>query len=224
MASLGWLLNLGFAGSQATGVEVGATSQLGSYSASGAITLERVSGGTSQLGAITATGGITLERAIGATSQLGTYSASGGISVVDPKFLGGTSQLGAYSASGGITLERILGATSQLGGYTASGGITVSGEVATVSGGAKPRRRHRQFANIDGKLVEVASFKEAQALIDHFNKGKAVKKAKKRRLTFANGPYVSVYDADAMPQRDIKKLLKSYHDDEEMLLLLMMVA
>ena len=55
MASLGWLLNLGFGGSAETAIELGATSQLG---------------------AVTSTGGITRERNLGSTSQLGGYSST----------------------------------------------------------------------------------------------------------------------------------------------------
>ena len=70
-------------GQKAVGVTIGGTSQVGAYSSTGGITLERTIGGTSQIAAFSSTGGITLERALGGTSQLGVITSSGGIQVGD---------------------------------------------------------------------------------------------------------------------------------------------
>jgi len=87
-------------------------------------------GGTSQLEAFDASGGITLERIIGGTSQLEAYDSSGGITVGENAVeVGAVSQIEAFDSSGGITLERVLGATSQIEAFGSSGGITIVGAV-----------------------------------------------------------------------------------------------
>lgn len=74
------LLLLGQAAGENT---LGGTSQLGGYSSTGGVTIERVLGGTSQVAAYDSSGGITLERSLGGTSQLEAYASTGGITIGD---------------------------------------------------------------------------------------------------------------------------------------------
>jgi len=169
-------------------------------------------------------GGAVVE--IGGTSQLEAYSSSGVITL--ERVIGGTSQIEAYSSSGGITVERTLGSTSQLPAFTSSGGITVGTPVETTAaggGGGYRKRKQRQFANIDGKLVEVASYAEAVKLYQHINKTK--KKPKKRRIKLKfNGAYVSIFDDpdDLLSVKELRDTLDHDHQLEEEAMILLLLA
>ena len=81
-------------------IELGATSQIGAYAASGVLTIEQVLGATSQIGAYDATGVLTVEQALGATSQLGAYSASGVIQVGEVVEVDEDQPTGGWSRGG----------------------------------------------------------------------------------------------------------------------------
>jgi hypothetical protein len=238
-----------FAGVAAfTAVGQGLTVVSGDYSFAGVASFAAT--GTSTSSGVGSFAGVAAFNAVGAPVTEATYSFTGS-SVVSGVGTGRIDATGAFAgtssfafvsgapgeaegtftgtsvfaAVGESTNEAVYSFTgSSVFAFVGSGGAPAA---AAVTGGAGRRRKHRQFVNLDGNLVEVRSFKEAEKLIQHFNKGKQEKKPKKlkkRRLSFNNGPYVSVYDAYSMPQKDVKQLLNIYHDDEEMLLLLLMVA
>ena len=98
-------------------------------------------------------------------------------------------------------------------------------DVVTRTGGGKgARRRHRQFVNINGELIEVANRKEAEKLLSQFNKGKEKKPVKSKRITFKRGPYVSVYSVDVIKPKEVRASLASYYDEEESMLLMLLFA
>ena len=152
-------------------------------------------------------------------SSAGTSTVSGvGSSIV----IGVGSSAGSSAVSGIGSSLSIISAIGSSTGNSNVIGISVSLESERKKGGGKgARRRHRQFANVDGKLIEVSSYKEAEKLINNFN---STGKVKKRRITLGNGPYVSLYDAGSMPVRDIKKSLGKYYSEEEILLIYLIAA
>jgi hypothetical protein len=97
----------------------------------------------------------------------------------------------------------------------------------TGAGSTRKRRRRRQFVNIDGNLVEVASYKEALKLFQHLNKTKEPLKKRRIRLKVAGNPYVTVFDdpSELLPLRRIHQILdKSFEEEEEIMLLLLLAA
>lgn len=220
---------IGSSAGTSTASGVGASTVTGVGSATGTSVVSGVGG--SLASAVASSAGTSTVNGVGKSVAPGNaVASSAGTSIVTgvgASFASAVGQSAGTSTANGVNVSTsVVTAVGSASGSSTVIGIASVPETARAPGGGGKgaRRRHRQFVNIDGRLIEVANRKEAEKLLHSFRNGIEKKQVKSKRITFKRGPYVSVYSVEEIKPKEVRASLAKYYDDEESLLLMLLLA